>query len=170
MRRLIAKPADAPVDPGNVPVWAPYPRGERTPYHDPSRRAFLHDLDLTHGPDAIQQAAWEASAFVVRHHIDLSGGPARRIVATGGGTKVPGWIQALADGTGLPVHVAAEPEGAARGRRLPGPPGGRPGNGRERSGPVGHHRRRDRPKAGLGWSGGAALPPIPRALGLTRWE
>ena len=115
VRRMIAKPAGAAVDPANVPVWSPYPRGERTPYHDPSRRAFLHDLDLTHGPDAIQQAAWEASAFVVRHHIDLSGGPARRIVATGGGTKVPGWIQALADGTGLPVHVAAEPEGAARG-------------------------------------------------------
>ena len=115
VRRMIAKPTGAPVDPANLPVWSPSPRGERTPYHDPSRRAFLHDLDLTHGPDAIQQAAWEASAFVVRHHIELAGAPARRIVATGGGTKVPGWIQGLADGTGLPVHVAAEPEGAARG-------------------------------------------------------
>ena len=103
------------LEPGNVPVWVPYPRGERTPYHDPSRRAALHDLDLTHGPGAVQRAAWEASGFVVRHHIDLAGVDAKRVVATGGGTRVAGWMQALADATGLPVHVAAEPEGAARG-------------------------------------------------------
>jgi xylulokinase len=104
-----------PVEPGNVPVWVPYPRGERTPYHDPARRAALHDLDLTHGPGALQRAAWEASGFVVRHHIELGAVAAKRLVATGGGTRVPGWMQALADATGLPVHVAAEPEGAARG-------------------------------------------------------
>lgn len=113
--RLIGRTQPGPVDPANVPVWAPYPRGERTPYHDPARRAGLIGLDLTHGPDAIRRAAWEASAFVVRHHLELGGVPARRIVATGGGTKVGGWMQALADGTGLPVHVAADPEGAARG-------------------------------------------------------
>jgi xylulokinase len=99
----------------DVPVWVPYLRGERTPYHDPDRRAALHDLNLTHGAAAIQRAAWEASAFVVRHHLELARVPGRRIVATGGGTKVEGWMQALADATGLPVHVAAEPEGAARG-------------------------------------------------------
>jgi xylulokinase len=105
----------AAVDREHVPVWVPYPRGERTPYHDPGRRGALHDLDLTHGAAAVRQAAWEASAFVVRHHLELGRVPARRILATGGGTKVPGWMQALADATGLPVHVAAEPEGAARG-------------------------------------------------------
>jgi xylulokinase len=103
------------VTPGDVPVWTPYPRGERTPYHDPHRRATLDGLDLTHGAAAIRQAAWEASAFVVRHHLELGGVVGRRIIATGGGTKVGGWMQALADGTGLPVHVAAEPEGAALG-------------------------------------------------------
>jgi xylulokinase len=41
--------------------------------------------------------------------------PGHRIVATGGGTRVPGWMQALADVTNLPVHVAAVPEGAAQG-------------------------------------------------------
>jgi xylulokinase len=115
VRRLVGSaPAGVP-EPDHVPVWVPYPRGERTPYHDPARRASLHDVDLTHGPAAVQVAAWEASAFVVRHHIELGGIPARRIVATGGGTRVAGWMQALADATGLPVHVSAEPEGAARG-------------------------------------------------------
>lgn len=101
--------------PDDIPVWTPYPRGERTPYHDPSRRGALHDLNLTHGPAEMRRAAWEASGFVVRHHLDLAGVAGRRIVATGGGTRVDGWMHALADATGLPVHVAGEPEGAARG-------------------------------------------------------
>lgn len=103
------------LDPANIPVWAPYPRGERTPYHDSEMRASLHGLNLTHGPAAVQRAAWEASGFVVRHHLDLAGVQAKRLVLTGGGTKIPGWVQALADATGLPAHVAADPEGAARG-------------------------------------------------------
>jgi xylulokinase len=115
VRRWYPDAGAPPADPGNIPVWTPYPRGERTPYHDPNRRAGLHELNLTHGPAHIQRAAWEASGFVVRHHLDLAGAKARRVVATGGGTRVDGWIQALADSTGLPVHVAADPEGAARG-------------------------------------------------------
>ncbi|HVA73680.1 MAG TPA: FGGY-family carbohydrate kinase [Acidimicrobiales bacterium] len=103
------------LDPANIPVWAPYPRGERTPYHDPRMRASLHGLNLTHGPAAVRRAAWEASGFVVRHHLELAGVKGKRLVLTGGGTKVPGWVQALADVTGLPAHVAADPEGAARG-------------------------------------------------------
>lgn len=107
--------ADRPLDPADVPVWLPYVRGERTPFHDRRRRASLHGLDLTHGPAAVERAAWEASGFVVRHHVDLAGIRARRIVVSGGGTRVQGWMQALADSTGVPVHVAARPEGAAIG-------------------------------------------------------
>jgi xylulokinase len=47
--------------------------------------------------------------------IDASGAPARRIVATGGGTRVDAWVQAMADSTGLPVHVSGVAEGAALG-------------------------------------------------------
>ena len=107
------------VAPGSVPVWAPYPRGERVPLHDPSRRATLADLDLTHGPAAIRRAAFEASGFVARRMIDAAaeahGVTPRRIVATGGGTRVQEWVQALADCTGLPVQCTAVPEGAALG-------------------------------------------------------
>ena len=103
------------VDPDNVPIFVPYLRGERVPHHDPARRASLHGLNLTHGPAAVQRAAYEAAGFVVRHILDLAAAPARRIVATGGGTRVDGWMQAMADCTGLPVHVAAVAEGAALG-------------------------------------------------------
>jgi len=102
-------------DPHRVPVWAPYVRGERTPLHDPDRRAGLHDLDLTHDAAAVRRAAFEAAGFVVRHHLDLAGVEPRRIVATGGGSQVAGWVQALADCTGVPVDVVAAPEGAALG-------------------------------------------------------
>jgi xylulokinase len=109
---------EEPTDPRRVPVWMPYVRGERTPLHDPDRRASLHDLDLSHGPAALRRAAFEASAFVTRHHLDLgarAGLEPRRIVATGGGVNVAPWVQALADGTGLPVDVVAVPQGGALG-------------------------------------------------------
>jgi len=104
-----------PDDPAAVPVWEPYVRGERTPLHDPDRRAALHDLDLTMGPGAVRRAAYEAAGFTVRHHLDLSGASPRRIVATGGGIRVEPWVQAIADATGLPVDVVAVPEGGAYG-------------------------------------------------------
>jgi xylulokinase len=103
------------VAPDDVPVWLPYVRGERTPLHRRDLRASLHQAALHHDAAHLLQAAYEAAGFVVRHHLDLAGGRPRRIVATGGGTQVQPWMQALADCSGLPVDVAAVPEGAALG-------------------------------------------------------
>ena len=154
-----ATPATAsgtPRDPTDVPVWLPYLRGERTPFHDPQLRASLHGLDITHGPDAVVRAAHEASGFVVRRMIERSGVDARRIVATGGGSRSAAWMEAVADATGLPVETVAVPEGAALGAAFlarmaagletdfgaasPGRPGGAP-TSRTRRG------RRPRPTA-----------------------
>ena len=101
--------------PGDLPVWLPYLRGERTPLHDPDRRAGLLDLAVGHSAAHVLRAALRASGFVVRHHLDLAATSPSRVVATGGGTRSPAWMQALADTTGLPVDVAAGPEGAALG-------------------------------------------------------
>jgi xylulokinase len=103
------------VDPYRVPVWSPYIRGERTPFHDPDRRAVLDALDLTHDAASLRRAAYEASGFVVRQLIELSGASVSRIVATGGGTRLRPWMQAIADATGRPVAVSAVAEGAALG-------------------------------------------------------
>ena len=102
-------------DPRRVPVWLPYLRGERSPFHDPMLRASVHGLDITQGPGAIERAAYEASGFVVRRMLERSGLEGRRIVASGGGTRVVAWMNALADATGLPVEAVAVPEGAAYG-------------------------------------------------------
>ena len=119
--RVRALVGDAPSEellalgPDDLPVWLPYPRGERTPLHDAARRAELLGLHVGHTPAHVLMAGYEAAGFVVRHHIDLSGLRADRIVAVGGGTQSAAWMQALADTTGLAVDVSTEPYGAALG-------------------------------------------------------
>jgi xylulokinase len=116
--RILARGEDGElekVDPRRVPVWAPYIRGERSPLHDPDRRGALDALDLTQDAASLRRAAYEASGFVVRQLIELSGAPVTRIVAAGGGTRVPPWMQAMADATGRPVEVSGVAEGAALG-------------------------------------------------------
>jgi xylulokinase len=115
VNRVVGEGNPAAADPRRVPVWSPYIRGERAPFHDPDRRCVLDRLDLTHDSASLRRAAFEASSFVVRQLIELSGAAVSRIVATGGGTRVEPWIQAIADATGLPVEVSAVPEGAALG-------------------------------------------------------
>jgi xylulokinase len=102
-------------DPGRVPVWLPYLRGERTPFHDTELRASVHGLDISQGPDALLRAAHEASGFVIRRIVERSGAEAHRIVATGVGSRSVPWMQAVADATGLPVDTTAVSEGAALG-------------------------------------------------------
>ena len=110
---------DGPVSPGRVPVWAPYPRGERAPLNDPDRRAVLADLELGHDAAAVRRAGFEASGFVVRRILDAArdhhGTTPRRLVLTGGGTRVDDWVQAIADVTGLACDCVLVPEGAALG-------------------------------------------------------
>ena len=134
--RVVAPASTEVRDPGRVPVWWPFIRGERAPLFDPERRAGFAGADLTHGPAELRRAAYEASAFAARSLTDLartvatrrpgdlrgSGAPARvggtpptRVVAAGGGTRVRGWMQALADVMGVAVHPLAVPESAALG-------------------------------------------------------
>jgi xylulokinase len=113
--RLVGQGNSGDLDPRRVPVWSPYVRGERSPFHDPDRRSVLDGLDLTHDAASLRRAAYEASGFVVRHLIELSGASVSRIVATGGGTRVEPWMQAIADATGRPVEVSSVAEGAALG-------------------------------------------------------
>jgi xylulokinase len=113
--RLLGPGTATGVDPRRVPVWSPYLRGERSPLHDPDRRAVLDGLDLTHDAAAVRRAAYEASGFVVRRLIELSGAPVSRVLASGGGSRVPAWMQAVADVTGRPVQLSKVADGAALG-------------------------------------------------------
>jgi xylulokinase len=101
--------------PDRVPVWLPYVRGERTPFDDPTLLSNLYGLDIGSGPESIERAAFEASGFVIRRIIELSGVTPTRIIASGGGSRVTAWMSAVADATDLPVHTVAVPDGGARG-------------------------------------------------------
>jgi xylulokinase len=114
VRRSVAS-SPATTDPTAVPIFVPYLKGERTPVHDISLRASIHGLDIGHDGASIMRAGYEASAFVARRLMDLSGVNKTRIVASGGGTHDAQWMQALADCTGMPVELVAVPEGAALG-------------------------------------------------------
>jgi xylulokinase len=110
------RPADgSALNPVAVPVWRPFLRGERVPHHDPSLRGGLADLDLTQGPAALRRGAYEASAMALRDIVERAGGSPSRIVVSGGGSRVPAWLQAIADVTGVAVTPTAIPEGAALG-------------------------------------------------------
>jgi xylulokinase len=112
---LVRPATDNRLDPRRVPVWRPYLRGERVPFHDPGLRGGLSDLDVTHTPAALRRAAYEASAMALRMIVERAGARPKRIVATGGGSQVQGWLRAIADVTGVPVEPVAVPEGAALG-------------------------------------------------------
>jgi xylulokinase len=104
--------------PGEVPLWWPWANGERVPWHDPSLRIGLAGADLSQGPAALRRAALEATGFVVRHILELAaatGITPARFVASGGGTRNPAWLQAIADVLGQAVVPMAVPETAALG-------------------------------------------------------
>lgn len=103
------------LDPRGVPVWRPFVRGERVPFHDPGLRGGLAGLDVTQTPAALRRAAFEASAMALRLIVERAGARPRRIVASGGGSRVRDWLRAIADVTGVPVEPVAVPEGAALG-------------------------------------------------------
>ena len=161
---------DRPGDPDAVPVWLPYLRGERTPFHDPGLRASLHDLDITHGPDAVlpgrPRGQW------------IRGPPDRRAqrASRPGGSWPPAgvrgraaWMAAVADATGLPVETVGVPEGAALGAAFLA----RMAAGLETDlalvVDLGHPRSDLRPRPGVGRRRLAALPSLrgPRAAGLS---
>ena len=80
---------------------------------------MLADLELGHDAAAVRRAGFEASGFVIRRILDAArdvhGTPPRRLVLTGGGTRVDDWVQAIADVTGLACDCVLVPEGAALG-------------------------------------------------------
>ena len=102
----------------NVPLWWPWARGERVPWHDADLRIGLRGADLSQGPLCLRRAAFEASAFVVRHIVEtasICGTKPGRFIVSGGGTANSAWLQALADVLGRPVVPVAVPETAALG-------------------------------------------------------
>lgn len=101
--------------------FLPYLAGERTPYMDPALRAGFQGLALRHGQPHMVRAVMEGVVFALRQGLDLMqslGTPINRLIATGGATRHPLWLQLQADIFNRPVLVSKLEEATARGAAL----------------------------------------------------
>jgi xylulokinase len=102
-------------------IMLPYLSGERTPIHDPHASGCLLGLNLTHTRGDIYRAMLEGIANGVRHVLDTyaeAGATPRRVVAVGGGTKNPLWLQAVSDCSSCTQDVPSTTFGASFGSAL----------------------------------------------------
>ncbi|MGI8415777.1 MAG: FGGY-family carbohydrate kinase [Nakamurella sp.] len=99
-------------------LMLPYFAGERTPINDPDARGIVAGLTISHTRGDLYRAALEATAFGVRHNIDVfeqAGGQIDRVVAVGGGTQGELWTQIVSDVTGRPQELRRTSIGASYG-------------------------------------------------------
>ncbi|MES2844015.1 MAG: FGGY-family carbohydrate kinase [Pseudomonadota bacterium] len=96
----------------------PYFSGERTPIHDAGAKGAFFGLDLTHTRGDLFRAVLEGiacgTAHVIETYRDLGAIP-HRVLAVGGGTRNPVWMQATSDIAGIGQIVCEKTVGASYG-------------------------------------------------------
>ncbi len=119
--------AAATIPPGAEGLFfLPYLAGERTPHMDPRARGSFVGLTLRHGRAHIARAVMEGVVFGMRQGLalmlDLGVTPERDvghgIIASGGATQHPLWLQLQADMFNRPLHQTTTVEAAAVGAAL----------------------------------------------------
>ena len=99
-------------------ITLPYFSGERTPINDPHARGLFFGLTLKHTRAHLYRSCMEGIAYGLRQNLEAMasiGASPRRVVAVGGGTKDPLWLQICSDVTGMPQEVPEQTLGAAYG-------------------------------------------------------
>jgi xylulokinase len=99
-------------------LMLPYFAGERTPLHDPDARGVIAGLTLGTTRADLYRALLEAVGYGIRHNIDAmraEGITAQRILAVGGGTQNPLWMQMVSSSAGVEQHIPRQQIGAAYG-------------------------------------------------------
>lgn len=114
---LIASASETPPGAAGL-ICLPYFQGERTPLQDPDARGAYFGLSLRHTTAHLFRAMLEGTAFGARHNFDVMtemGATPQRLVAVGGGTKNPLWLQVISDITGIRQHIPEQTIGASYG-------------------------------------------------------
>ena len=102
----------------NGVIMLPYFSGERTPINDPHARGLFIGLSLSSTRADLYRAVLEGVGFGIRHNIDTMRSeevPPNRILAVGGGTKNPLWLQIVSDIAGIDQYVPNQHYGASYG-------------------------------------------------------
>jgi xylulokinase len=114
--------AAAAVAPGAEGLFfLPHLAGERTPHMDPAATGAFVGLTLRHTRAHLARAVMEGVVFALRQGLELMlalGAPAERIVASGGASVHPLWLQLQADIFGRPLCRTETVEAAAVGAAL----------------------------------------------------
>ncbi len=101
--------------------FQPYLAGERTPHMDPRARGSFVGLTRRHTRAHLVRAVMEGVVFGMRQGLDVMlslSVPVDLIVASGGATRHPLWLQLQADIYDRPIHRTASEEAAAMGAAL----------------------------------------------------
>jgi xylulokinase len=101
--------------------FLPYLAGERTPHMDPDAQGAFVGLTLRHHRGHLVRAVMEGVVLALRDGFELMlelGVPVERVVASGGGTRHPLWLQLQADVLNRPIHQTQTEEAAAVGAAL----------------------------------------------------
>lgn len=114
--------AAASISPGAEGLFfQPYLTGERTPHMDPRARGSFVGLTLRHGRGHMARAVMEGVVFGMRQGLDLMldlGVMPERIIASGGATQHPLWLQLQADMFNRPLYQTRTVEASAVGAAL----------------------------------------------------
>lgn len=116
--RLVARAGEGPTG----ILYFPYLAGSSSPHTDPAVRAAWVGLSLEHGPQHLAKAALEGTAFEMEYVRREAGHTADvaicHVLATGGGTRSPAWMQIKADVSGCRIETPAVPEATLLGAAL----------------------------------------------------
>jgi len=99
-------------------VVLPYFAGERTPLMDPDAKGVILGLRLSHTRGDIYRAILESVGFGIRHNIDMmrkDGTDPRRILAVGGGSYNPLWMQIVSNIANIEQYIPEQQIGASYG-------------------------------------------------------
>lgn len=103
-------------------ITLPYFAGERTPVNDPLACGMIFGLGLHHTRAHLYRSALESVGYSIQQQLKLMEAhpevKIERIIAVGGGTRNPLWLQMIADITGKAIHTPENAIGACFGDAL----------------------------------------------------
>jgi len=99
-------------------IVLPYFSGERTPINDPNAKGLMFGFNLLHSREHVYNACLEGVGYGIAQHFDIFKErkmDTQKVMAVGGGTKNPKWLQIVSDISGQMQNIAKTNIGAAFG-------------------------------------------------------